>query len=53
MEHMDSGGDSAIGRIPVVSASGKPLMPCRVAKALSLLRSGKAKVSPFIPEFFS
>ena len=44
MVHTNSGGDSAIGRIPVVSASGKPLMPCRVAKALSLLGSGRAYV---------
>jgi len=35
-------GDAAIGRIPVVSASGEPLMPCKPAKALSLLESGKA-----------
>lgn len=30
------------GRIPVVSASGVPLMPCKPAKALRLLESGKA-----------
>ena len=44
MGHMDSGGDSAIGRIPVVSASGRPLMPCKPSKALSLLKLGKAIV---------
>ena len=37
-------GESAIGRIPVVSASGEPLMPCKPSKALSLLKSGKAVV---------
>jgi len=37
-------GDAAIGRIPVVSASGEPLMPCKPSKALSLLKSGKAIV---------
>ena len=36
------GGDAAIGRIPVVSTSGEELMPCKPAKALSLLESGKA-----------
>jgi len=35
-------GEAAIGRIPVISASGKPLMPCKPTKALSLLKSGKA-----------
>ena len=35
-------GDAAIGRIPVVSDSGKILMPCKPAKAMSLLKSGKA-----------
>jgi hypothetical protein len=34
-------GDAATG-IPVVSASGEELMPCKPAKALSLLDSGKA-----------
>ena len=36
------GGEAAIGRIPVISASGKPLMPCKPAKAMKLLKSGKA-----------
>jgi len=35
-------GDAAIGRIPVISANGEPLMPCKPTKALSLLRLGKA-----------
>jgi len=35
-------GDAANGRIHVVSASGQELMPCKPAKALSLLGSGKA-----------
>ena len=44
MVHVNDGGDSAIGRIPVVSTSGEPLMPCKPSKALSLLKSGKAVV---------
>ena len=36
------GGEAAIGRIPVISASGKPLMPCKPTKAKRLLKSGKA-----------
>jgi hypothetical protein len=35
-------GTAAIGRIPVVSASGEQLMPCKPKKAVSLLSSGKA-----------
>jgi len=35
-------GNAAIGRVPVVSANGEPLMPCKPAKATSLLKSGKA-----------
>jgi len=35
-------GEAAIGRIPVISASGKLLMPCKPAKAKNLLKSGKA-----------
>jgi len=35
-------GETAIGRIPVVSADGTPLMPCKPAKARKLLRDGKA-----------
>ncbi len=38
----DFDGETAIGRIPVVSASGMPLMPCRPAKARKLLKEGKA-----------
>jgi len=33
---------AAIGRIPVVSASGLPLMPCKYSKAKKLLAAGKA-----------
>ncbi len=32
----------AIDKIPVNSKSGKPLMPCKPAKARKLLQSGKA-----------
>jgi hypothetical protein len=39
---LDSDRETAIGRIPVVSKSGIPLMPCRPTKARKLLRSGKA-----------
>jgi hypothetical protein len=38
----DLDGYAAIGRIPVVSASGKHLMPCKPAKARKLLEAGKA-----------
>lgn len=34
--------EAAIGRINVVSADGTPLMPCKPAKALKLLRCCKA-----------
>ena len=37
-----SGGKAAIGRVPVMSASGEPLAPCRLAKARKLLEAGKA-----------
>ncbi len=39
---LDSGRETAIGRIPVVSKSGIPLMPCRPTKARKLLEQGKA-----------
>lgn len=39
---LDSGRETAIGRIPVVSKSGIPLMPCRSTKARKLLEQGKA-----------
>jgi len=39
---LDSGRETAIGRIPVVSRSGLPLMPCRPTKARKLLEQGKA-----------
>jgi hypothetical protein len=39
---IDSGRETAIGRIPVVSKSGIPLMPCRTTKARKLLEQGKA-----------
>jgi len=35
-------GEAAIGRIPVVSASGQPLMPCKPSKARKLMQEGKA-----------
>ncbi|MGQ9760120.1 MAG: hypothetical protein ACUVQ5_06110 [Candidatus Methanomethylicaceae archaeon] len=35
-------GIAAIGRIPVVSADGRCLMPCKPKKALSLVNFGKA-----------
>ena len=35
-------GDPAIVRIPVISADGTPLMPCKPTKARRLLKSGKA-----------
>jgi hypothetical protein len=38
----DFDGEAAIGRIPVISADGTPLMPCKPAKARKLLRDGKA-----------
>jgi len=34
---------AAIGRVPVVSASGKRLMPCKPSKAKKLLQQGKAE----------
>ena len=34
---------AAIGRVPVVSASGKRLMPCKPSKAKKLLEQGKAE----------
>ncbi len=39
---LDSGRETAIGRIPVVSKNGIPLMPCRPTKARKLLEQGKA-----------
>ncbi|WP_342766573.1 RRXRR domain-containing protein [Candidatus Borrarchaeum sp.] len=39
---LDSGRETAIGRIPVVSKSGIPLMPCRPTKARKLLEQRKA-----------
>jgi hypothetical protein len=37
---IDSGRETAIGRIPVVSRNGVPLMPCRPTKARKLLEQG-------------
>ena len=34
---------AAIGRVPVVSANGERLMPCKLAKAKKLLEAGKAE----------
>lgn len=39
---LDSDREAAIGRIPVVSNSGIPLMPCRPLKARKLLAHNKA-----------
>ena len=39
----DSGREAAIGRIPVISANGTPLMPCLASKARKLLEQGKAR----------
>ncbi|MFX1519021.1 MAG: RRXRR domain-containing protein [Promethearchaeota archaeon] len=39
---IDSGRETAIGRIPVVSKNGIPLMPCRPTKARKLIEQGKA-----------
>jgi len=39
---LDSDRETAIGRIPVVSKNGIPLMPCRPTKARKLLEQGKA-----------
>ena len=33
---------TAIGKVPVISANGKPLMPCRESKARKLLNDGDA-----------
>ena len=38
----DFDGEAAIGRIPVISANGTPLMACNPAKARKLLRDDKA-----------
>ncbi|MEM2319733.1 MAG: hypothetical protein QXW82_06320 [Candidatus Bathyarchaeia archaeon] len=35
-------GGSAVKRVPVVSADGTPLMPCKLSKASRLVESGKA-----------
>jgi hypothetical protein len=42
-KHDSRRGEAAIGRIPVVSANGTPLMPCKPMKARKLLESGKAR----------
>jgi len=34
--------DAIVSRVPVVSADGTPLMPCKPAKARKLLKAGKA-----------
>jgi len=36
-------GEPVIGRVPVVSLSGRPLMPCRPSKARKLLEKGLAE----------
>ena len=40
--HSTQIGKPVIGRVPVVSSSGKPLMPCRPGKARKLLQKGLA-----------
>jgi len=35
-------GDAIVSRVPVASANGTQLMPCKPAKAMKLLESGKA-----------
>jgi len=47
---LHSGGHKDIMNVYVKNKNGKPLMPCKPAKARKLLRDGKAKVvshSPF------
>jgi len=41
--HSTRTGEPAIGRVPVISADGKPLMPCRPSKARNLLKKGLAE----------
>jgi len=41
--HSTRTGETVIGRVPVVSAQGKPLMPCRSSKARKLLEKGLAE----------
>lgn len=41
-KHDSVTGEAAIGRIPITSQDGTPLMPCKPAKARKLLRDGKA-----------
>ena len=41
--HSTQTGEPAIGRVPVVSTNGKPLMPCRPSKARNLLKKGLAE----------
>jgi len=41
--HSTQTGEPVIGRVPVVSVSGKPLMPCRSSKARKLLEKGLAE----------
>lgn len=36
-------GETGIGKVPVISANGKPLMPCRPSKARKLLAKGLAE----------
>ena len=41
--HETRTGEPVIGRIPVVSVDGTPLMPCRPSKARKLLKNGLAE----------
>jgi hypothetical protein len=42
-KHDSAPEDAIVSRVPVVSANGTPLMPCKPAKARKLLESGKAR----------
>lgn len=41
-KHDSAPEDAIVSRVPVVSADGTPLMPCRPAKARKLIETGKA-----------
>ena len=45
--HQHTGGRKVV--VYVISVSGKPLMPCKPAKARKLIKSGKAKVVKMFP----
>lgn len=41
-KHDSAPEDAIVARVPVISANGTPLMPCKSAKARKLLETGKA-----------